>query len=79
MSDITVKFRVEQGWDDEVVDAKMRVVLDNDVISRPGQYMWSGVGGGQAFENDLVIKSVEISDDNGLIDPSTEYLAAGED
>ena len=39
--------------------------------------MWSGVGGGQAFENDLVIKSVEISDDNGLIDPSTEYLAAG--
>ena len=77
-SDITVKFRVEQGWDDEdLLTAKMRVVLDNDVISRPGQYMWSGVGGGQAFENDLVIKSVEISDDNGLIDPSTEYLAAG--
>ena len=78
MSDITVKFRVEQGWDDEdLLTAKMRVVLDNDVISRPGQYMWSGIGGGQAFENDLVIKSVEISDDNGLIDSSTEYLAAG--
>ena len=78
MSEITVKFRVEQGWDDEEwLTASMRLVLDNDVISRPGQYMWSGIGGGQAFENDLVIKSVEISDDNGPIDSSTEYLAAG--
>jgi len=78
MSEITVKFRVEQGWDDEDwLTASMRLVLDNDVISRPGQYMWSGIGGGQAFENDLVIKSVEISDDNGIIDSSTEYLAAG--
>ena len=78
MSEITVKFRVEQGWDDEDwLTASMRLVLDNDVISRPGQYMWSGIGGGQAFENDLVIKSVEISDDNGPIDSSTEYLAAG--
>ena len=52
----------------------MRLVLDNSVISRPGQYMWNGLGGGQAFENDLVIKSVEIMDDHGIIDSSTEYL-----
>ena len=39
--------------------------------------MWNGIGGGQAFENDLVIKSVDIMDDHGIIDPSTEYLAAG--
>ena len=57
--------------------ASMRLVLDNSVISRPGQYMWNGLGGGQAFENDLVIKSVEIMDDHGIIDSSTEYLAAG--
>ena len=55
----------------------MRLVLDNGVISRPGQYMWSGIGGGQAYENDLAIKSVEIYGDHGLIDSSTEYLAAG--
>ena len=78
MREITVKFRVEQGWDDEDwLTASMRLVLDNSVISRPGQYMWNGLGGGQAFENDLVIKSVEIMDDHGIIDPSTEYLAAG--
>ncbi|MGB1912951.1 MAG: hypothetical protein ACPHO1_01090 [Candidatus Poseidoniaceae archaeon] len=78
LREITVKFRVEQGWDDEDwLTASMRLVLDNSVISRPGQYMWSGIGGGQALENDLVIKSVEISDDYGPIDSSTEYLAAG--
>ena len=78
MREITVKFRVEQGWDDEDwLTASMRLVLDNSVISRPGQYMWNGLGGGQAFENDLVIKSVDIMDDHGIIDPSTEYLAAG--
>ncbi len=78
MREITVKFRVEQGWDDEDwLTASMRLVLDNSVISRPGQYMWNGLGGGQAFENDLVIKSVDIMDDHGVIDPSTEYLAAG--
>ena len=78
LREITVKFRVEQGWDDEDwLTASMRLVLDNSVISRPGQYMWSGIGGGQALENDLVIKSVEISDDHGPIDGSTEYLAAG--
>jgi len=78
MREITVKFRVEQGWDDEDwLTASMRLVLDNSVISRPGQYMWNGIGGGQAFENDLVIKSVEIMGDHGIIDPSTEYLAAG--
>lgn len=78
MREITVKFRVEQGWDDEDwLTASMRLVLDNGVVSRPGQYMWSGIGGGQAFENDLAIKSVEISDDHGVIDSTTEYLAAG--
>lgn len=78
MREITVKFRVEQGWDDEDwLTASMRLVLDNSVISRPGQYMWNGLGGGQAFENDLVIKSVNIMDDHGIIDSSTEYLAAG--
>ncbi|MAR47158.1 MAG: hypothetical protein CMA41_05075 [Euryarchaeota archaeon] len=78
MSEITVKFRIEQGWDDEDwLTASMRLVLDNSVISRPGQYMWSGIGGGQALENDLAVKSVEISGDHGLIDTSTEYLAAG--
>ena len=78
MTEITVKFRVEQGWDDEDwMTASMRLVLDNSVISRPGQYMWSGIGGGQAFENDLVITSVIISGDHGPIDSSTEYLAAG--
>ena len=78
MREITVKFRIEQGWNDEDwLTASMRLVLDNSVISRPGQYMWSGIGGGQALENDLVIKSVQISDDQGIIDQSTEYLAAG--
>ncbi len=78
MREITVKFRVEQGWDDEDwLTASMRLVLDNSVVSRPGQYTWSGIGGGQALENDLAIKSVEISGDHGIIDSSTEYLAAG--
>ena len=78
MREVTVKFRVEQGWDDEDwLTASMRLVLDNGVVSRPGQYTWSGIGGGQAFENDLAIKSVEITDDHGVIDSTTEYLAAG--
>ena len=35
MREITVKFRVEQGWDDEDwLTASMRLVLDNGVISR---------------------------------------------
>ena len=78
MREITVKFRVEQGWDDEDwMTASMRVILDNDVVSRPGQYMWGSSTGSQAFENDLVIQSVVVSNDQGVVDPSTLYLAAG--
>ena len=77
MSEITVQFRIEQGWDDEQqLSVSMRVVLDNDVVSRPSQSFWGG-SGVQALENDLVVKSVIITDDNGPVSPSTEYLAAG--
>ena len=68
---------IEQGWDDEQhLSVSMRVVLDNDVVSRPSQSFWGGAGL-QALENDLVIKSVLITDDNGPVSSSTEYLAAG--
>ena len=77
MSEMTVQFRIEQGWDDEQqLSVSMRVVLDNDVVSRPSQSFWGGAGL-QALENDLVIKSVLITDDNGPVSSSTEYLAAG--
>ena len=77
MSEMKVQFRIEQGWDDEQhLSVSMRVVLDNDVVSRPSQSFWGGAGL-QALENDLVIKSVIITDDNGLVSSSKEYLAAG--
>ena len=77
MSEMTVQFRMEQGWDDEQhLSVSMRVVLDNDVVSRPSQSFWGGAGL-QALENDLVIKSVLITDDNGPVPSSKEYLAAG--
>ena len=75
---ISIKFRIEQGWDDEQdLLASTRLVLDNGVVSRPGMFVWSGFEPNSAVENDLVIKSVEITDDHGIIDASTEYLAAG--
>jgi hypothetical protein len=77
MSEMMVQFRIEQGWDDEQqLSVSMRVVLDNDVVSRPSQSFWGGTGL-QALENDLVIKSVLITDDNGPVLSSKEYLAAG--
>ena len=75
---ITIKFRIEQGWDDEqYLSASTRIVLDNGVVSRPGTFLWAGNEPNSAVENDLVVKSVEITNDYGLIDSSTEYLAAG--
>lgn len=80
MNEITVKFRIEQGWDDEDwLTASMRLVLDNGVVSRPGQFLWYAVGDLPALENDLIIKSVKITGDHGLIPESTVYLAAGMD
>tara|TARA_B100001093_G_scaffold177219_1_gene169868 strand:- start:4957 stop:10080 length:5124 start_codon:yes stop_codon:yes gene_type:complete len=75
---VNITFRMEPEWDDSPhLTASTRLMLSNGVLSIPASYTWGG-NGIQGFENDLEIKSVTLTGDDGEeLTVSDYYLMAG--
>jgi len=73
-----ITFRLRPDWDDEMqLTATSRVVLQNGVISIPFAHTWGSISQ-QGYENDLEIKSLVFSEDEGIMPPERQYLRGGE-
>ncbi|MAS57017.1 MAG: hypothetical protein CMA37_00195 [Euryarchaeota archaeon] len=73
--DLQTSFRTSQSFDDQsYMRFETRVQLANGVVSMPAIQTWTH----SAIDNDLMIQSMSMSTDRGLLAPSSNYLMAEE-
>ena len=74
-----ISFRLRPSWDDEMrLTVTSRAVLANGVTGIPFTHTW-GTSLVQGYENDLQLKSMLFSDEEGPFSPSRQYLRGGEE
>ena len=71
--DLQASFRTAQSFDDQsYMRFETRVQLANGVVSMPAIQTWSH----SAIDNDVMIQSMSMYTDRGLLTPSSNYLMA---
>ena len=78
-SGANISFRIRPQWDDEMrLTVTSRAVLANGVTGIPYTHVW-GSSSVQGYENDLELKSMTFSDDEGPFIQDRQYIRGGED
>ena len=66
-------FRTAQSFDDQSnLRFESRIQLANGVVSMPAIHYWNNA----AIDNDMILESMKIYSDRGMISPSLNYLMA---
>ena len=71
--DLMTGFRTAQSFDDQSnLRFESRIQLANGVVSMPAVHYWNN----GAIDNDMILESMNVYTDRGMVSPSLNYLMA---